>query len=196
MHGQLWRVVTSFLVFQNSAQIIVGLILLYTCRQFERQMGSKKFGAFLVFSVFVSTLIGLAIIVAAWSVGFYLVPSPGPFPLIFALMTYYFCKYLYFHIVLLYTVLTDPRGSCAGHIPKLHATQYSFAGLDLSEKSWIYLLAMQLMVSDGVPSIAAASTGLLAGYLYETDGFGLQSWRLPGFIEVGSIFQLVSVLKS
>jgi membrane associated rhomboid family serine protease len=98
MHGQLWRVVTSFLVFQNSAQIIVGLILLYTCRQFERQMGSKKFGAFLVFSVFVSTLIGLAIIVAAWSIGFYLVPSPGPFPLIFALMTYYFCKYLYFHI--------------------------------------------------------------------------------------------------
>jgi hypothetical protein len=55
---------------------------------------------------------------------------------------------------------------------------------------------MQLMVSDGVPSIAAASTGLLAGYLYETDGFGLQSWRLPGFIEVGSIFQLMSVLKS
>jgi hypothetical protein len=92
-------------------------------------------------------------------------------------------------------VLTDLGGSCAGHIPKLHATQYSFAGLDLSEKSWIYLLAMQLMVSDGVPSIAAASTGLLAGYLYETDGFGLQSWRLPGFIEVGSILQLMSVLK-
>lgn len=42
------------------------------------------------------------------------------------------------------------------------------------------------MFSDGVPSIAAASTGLLAGYLYETDGFGLQSWRLPRFIEVSS----------
>lgn len=66
----------------------------------------------------------------------------------------------------------------------MHATQYSFAGLDLSEKSWIYLLALQLLLSDGVPSALAAGTGLLAGYLYEVDGYGLQSWRLPRFIEV------------
>jgi membrane associated rhomboid family serine protease len=93
LHGEVWRLVTSFFVFQNSAQTIVGLILLYTCRQFERQMGSKKFGAFLIFSSVISTLICIAMIVVASSIGFYLVPSSGPFALIFALMTNYFCKH-------------------------------------------------------------------------------------------------------
>ncbi len=92
LHGEVWRLITSFFVFQNSAQTIVGLILLYTCRQFERQMGSKKFGAFLIFSSVVSTLLCIAMIVVASSIGFYLVPSSGPFALIFALMINYFCK--------------------------------------------------------------------------------------------------------
>lgn len=92
----MWRIATSFLVFQNGAQTIVGLILLYTCRQFERQMGSKKFGAFLVISLVISTLLSIALAVVAASIGFYLVPSSGPFPLVFALMTYYFCKHSVF----------------------------------------------------------------------------------------------------
>ena len=71
-----------------------------------------------------------------------------------------------------------------GHIPKLHSTQYSFAGFDLSEKSWIYLLALQLILSDGVPSMVSASAGWLAGYTYEKDGYGMQNWRLPRVIEV------------
>ena len=92
--GELWRLVSNFLVFQNTAQAIVGLVLLYTCRQFERQMGSRKFGAFLLFSVVVSTMINLAIIVVASSIGFYLVPSSGPFSIIYALMVLYHCKFL------------------------------------------------------------------------------------------------------
>lgn len=93
LHGEVWRLITSFFVFQGSAQAIVGLILLYTCRQFERQMGSRKFGAFIVFSFLVSTLVSLGVVVTAASMGFYLVPSSGPFSLIFALLMFYYCKY-------------------------------------------------------------------------------------------------------
>lgn len=92
LHGEVWRLLSSFFVFQSSAQAIVGLILLYTCRQFERQMGSRKFGAFIVFSFLVSTLVSLGVVVTASSIGFYLVPSSGPFSLIYALLIFYYCK--------------------------------------------------------------------------------------------------------
>ena len=94
LEGQVWKLPASFFIFQNSAQMIVGLILLYTCRQFERQMGSRKFGAFLLIAFVFSILVNCAAIVAAYSVGLYLVPSPGPFALIFALMTYYYRKFI------------------------------------------------------------------------------------------------------
>ena len=161
VRGEIWRLVTSFLVFPNIAQLSVGMILLYTCRQFERQMGSKKFGAFLVFSFLVSTLVNVAAVTVASSIGYYLVPSSGPFSLIYGLLMFYYW-----------------------HIPKLHSTQYAILGMDLSEKSWIYLVAAQLLFSDGVPSVVSGLSGMLAGYLYETDGFGLQSFRLPRFVEV------------
>lgn len=49
------------------------------------------------------------------------------------------------------------------------------------------------MLSDGIPSIVAAASGLLAGYLYETDGYGLQNWRLPRPVEVSASFLLILV---
>jgi len=161
MQGDWWRLFTSFFVFQNTAQAIVGLIILYSCRQFERQMGSRKFGAFLVFTMMLATLLSTAFVVVAASIGFHLVPSSGPFSLIFALTAYYYW-----------------------YVPKLHYSQYAIGGLELSEKSWVYLLALQLMFSDGVPSVAAAVPGLMAGCLYEMDGFGFQEYRIPAQIEV------------
>jgi hypothetical protein len=55
-------------------------------------MGSKKFGAFLVFSFIVSTLVNVALIVVAYSLGFNLVPSSGPFAAIYSLLMFYYCK--------------------------------------------------------------------------------------------------------
>ena len=94
MHGEVWRLFTSQIIFRNKAQAIVGLILLYSCRQFERQMGVKKFGAFLIFSLLISVLTMTAFIVVCLTVGVHFVPSSGPFFLIFALMAFYYCKTL------------------------------------------------------------------------------------------------------
>lgn len=107
-HIQLWRVVTSQLIFRNTMQAIVGLILLYSCREFERQMGSKKFAAFLVFSYFATIILLLSITTLSYLFGFYYIPSPGPFFVIYSLIAFY-----YFHI---------PRVGSA-------RTQYSLLGM-------------------------------------------------------------------
>jgi hypothetical protein len=36
---QLYRMLSSQMAFRNTAQVVVGLIVLYSCREFERQMG-------------------------------------------------------------------------------------------------------------------------------------------------------------
>ena len=102
---QIFRLFTSQLVFRNKAQAIVGLILLYSCRDFERQMGSKKFGAFLSFSFFLSLLLLLPLGMID-----YCRPSPGPFFIIFSLLAFYY-----------------------HHIPRMSSrNSYSFLGMSKS----------------------------------------------------------------
>lgn len=71
-----------------------------------------------------------------------------------------------------------------GRIPKLHQSRYAFFGIAFSEKTWMYLLALQLLVSEGLDSIAAGFCGFLAGYLYDHDSIGLQKLRLPQAVQV------------
>jgi hypothetical protein len=82
---------------------------------------------------------------------------------------------------------------CAGHVPKLEGSQFGIFGMEFSEKSWIYLLAFQLLLSDGVASFAAALSGLTAAYLYESDGYGLQNFRLPSVVEVTLVSLVICV---
>jgi len=84
---ELWRLITSRFLFLGTSEIICGLILLYMFRIFERQMGSRKYGAFVVLSFFVSTFLESILLL------FYLedtVSFSGPYFLIFAELVQYF----------------------------------------------------------------------------------------------------------
>jgi hypothetical protein len=49
---QYWRVLTHSLAFMSSVELILGLLLLYTFRMFERRWGSRKFAVCSLFSLF------------------------------------------------------------------------------------------------------------------------------------------------
>jgi len=94
IHGEIWRLITTHLVFRNPAQLIVGLMVLYSLRGFERQMGSKKFGAYLIYCLLASTVLSiLFILILDVLMGLSFVPSSGPFFLIYSLMIFYYCEY-------------------------------------------------------------------------------------------------------
>jgi hypothetical protein len=83
--------------------------------------------------------------------------------------------------------------SSSGHVPKLHPSRHAIFGtFRFSEKSWTYVFALQLLLGDGLSSVAAATSGLLAGTIYLVDIFGLQKFRLPKIVEVGR--HLISLL--
>ena len=94
MRGEIWRLITTHFVFRNPAQLMVGLIVLYSLRGFERQMGSKKFGAYLIYSLLSSTVLSvLFVLILNVLIGWpSFVPSSGPFFLIYSLMIFYYCK--------------------------------------------------------------------------------------------------------
>lgn len=90
--GELWRFIFGHLAFANMSQTVVGLILIYTYRSFERQMGSRKYGAFLFLSWAFSTLVYLALMGIFAATGVSFSPSSGPFFFIFAQLAFFYRK--------------------------------------------------------------------------------------------------------
>lgn len=74
------------------------------------------------------------------------------------------------------------------------SAHYSLLGLVFSEKSWTYLLATQLLLSEGLASIIPGLVGIAAGYLYDVDWFGSQRFRIPQPLE--RFFSMIGVFFS
>ena len=83
------------------AQTFIGMLLLYICRQFERQFGSRKYGGFVILSFLVSVLIQFLVLVITNSMRVDFTPAHGPFFLIFSLLPLFYgkCNKDYNHII-------------------------------------------------------------------------------------------------
>ena len=91
--GNIWRLLFSQLIFENTAETVVGLMLLYIFRQFERQMGTRKFAFFVFLSMTISLFNVISFQILAQSVDILFIPASGPYFLIFSMLAIYYCKY-------------------------------------------------------------------------------------------------------
>jgi membrane associated rhomboid family serine protease len=171
--GELYRLFTSQFCFESSAETFVGLLLLYIMRKFERDLGPRKFGAFIVLTLILSTVLQVSLSVITSSIDLVGMKSQanGPYTLLFALLALYH-KY----------------------VPKIQPSRFSILGLELSEKTGTYVLASHLFLNRFAESIIPSVSGLLIGYLYVNDHLGLQSFRLPTMIE--KVFSLLAKIFS
>ena len=133
-----------------------------------------------------STLGQVGIVAALASIGVSVVPEPGPYFYIYSLLPFYYSKLiichetvLYFHQCIIFHSLYP-----AEHVPKISPAQYKVLGMNLSEKTWIYALSLQLLFSDGFSSVTSGLAGFFAGFLYMSDDVKLQNFRLPSVVEV------------
>jgi hypothetical protein len=72
------------------AETFIGLLILYICRHFERQLGSRKYGSFVFLSFVTSLLVQLAIVSTMNAINSSFVPAPGPYFLIFSLLPLFY----------------------------------------------------------------------------------------------------------
>lgn len=151
-----------FFTFTSNVQVAVGAILLYKLRELEQRFGSKKFGTFVFLTYVLAILlhVALAVVSQQMQISELKTVASGPYFLIFAMLAV-------FH----------------KSIPALSPSQYSFLGLGISEKSWTYLIAAQLMFNSGLASAIPSVVGLIAGMFYISNQMNIQSWRLPSLVE-------------
>lgn len=135
--------------FQHVGESILAALLLYQFRGMERQMGSRKYGAFLIYCSIIGY--GIQSLALKW---IHRESATGLYPIIFANMVGYYLD-------------IPPQSS------------FSALGISLSDKSFIYLLAMQMMMSVSGKSFVSAMSGILAGMLYFSNFLHGQNLQLP-----------------
>jgi len=150
---EVWRIFTCHFAFSTAGELVLGLVLLYTFRQFERHWGSRRFGSFLFLSSSLSSLIGVGFLALLRNSSPNLIFAGGPYGIIFAsLVQYYF------------------------DIPTVN--QVRVFGFAASPKTVTYLLALQLAVATPGSTLASLS-GLLAGLAYRSRVLSLRRFALP-----------------
>ncbi|KAG2687387.1 hypothetical protein I3760_09G048700 [Carya illinoinensis] len=153
---RLWKLIVSAFAFSSIPELMFGLYLLYYFRVFERQIGSNKYSVFILFSIIVALLLEFLTLTLLKDSAVNLVAT-GPYGLIFASFVPFFFD-----------------------IPV--STWFRVFGLRFSNKSFIYLAGLQLLLSSWKRSILPGLCGILAGSLYRLNVFHIRKTKLPEFV--------------
>ncbi|KAJ3371014.1 hypothetical protein GGF31_003744 [Allomyces arbusculus] len=167
--AQVQRLVVSHCAFTSSSELLFGGVLLYYLRGIERLYGTRKFAVFVTVTSTLATLLNVSILVLLR--GFVNWTAPGPYAWIFASLFIY-------------------------HERVPETDKFEILGIRFSQKSFVYLLAVQLLAADWSHSWLPALSGLVAGAVWATDLFGMQSWRFPRAIEKFATRFLAPLLQS
>ncbi|EOY08830.1 Ubiquitin-associated domain-containing protein 2 isoform 3 [Theobroma cacao] len=144
----IWKLIVSVFAFSSTPELMFGLYLLYYFRVFERQIGSNKYSVFILFSVMVSFFFEVMALAILKDPTANLLTS-GPYGLIFAsFVPFYF------------------------DIPV--STWFRIFGVRFSDKSFIYLAGLQLLLSSWKRSLLPGICGILAGSLYRLNVFHIR----------------------
>ncbi|KAA3454191.1 ubiquitin-associated domain-containing protein 2-like isoform X1 [Gossypium australe] len=152
----IWKLITSVFAFSSTPELMFGLYLLYYFRVFERQIGSNKYSVFILFSVVASFLFEVMAVAILKDPTSNLLTS-GPYGLIFASFVPFFFD-----------------------IPV--STWFRIFGVRFSNKSFIYLAGLQLLLSSWKRSLLPGICGILAGSLYRLNVFRIRKAKFPEFI--------------
>ena len=141
--SELYRYWSSKLTFGSTGELVVGgMLTTVLARQFEREMGTRKFGLFVTI-VTLSTILMEMVYVNFSTLYEKEYRYQGPYAVLGALM------YLYHR-----------------YTPRLHPRFFGILGFTFSEKSFYYLWFLQVIGYRGWHTILAASFGVLTAYAY------------------------------
>nr|PNR27035.1 hypothetical protein PHYPA_030516 [Physcomitrium patens] len=148
---ELWRLVVSPLVFTSLPELLFGLYLLYFFRVFERQAGSIKYLFFVFFTTSVSTFLELVFLFTLKDSSFIssIRLNSGPTGLIFSSFVLFFFD-----------------------VPV--SIRFKLLGIKVSEKSFVYLIGLQLLLWSRMHSMIPGICGIIAGFIYRCDLGGIQ----------------------
>eukprot|EP00775_Hariotina_reticulata_P001734 gene1734-2076_t len=142
---------SQVLAFKSPGELLFGCVLLYYFRVLERQSGSRTYGTYAA----VVTGLSCALQLGLSRLLHIEVPlAVGPLPLVFAS----FVPFMF-----------DIPGS----------SHFSVLGWTMSDKAFIYLAGLQLLLTSGRKSLLVLAASGLAGLLYKFNFCHIRNLRLP-----------------
>eukprot|EP00667_Euglena_gracilis_P012558 EG_transcript_12891 len=153
--------------YYSAGELLFGTLLLYFFRVFERHWGSPKFASYAFLSSVSSLLVHLGLFIvfkplpavqAAMSSPQFAQLRPGPYGLVFALLW----RYL-------------------GEIPPI--SKFTIFGLSLTDKIFVYALALQFLLTSPPSTITAGVSGLLGGLIASSHLLRFNKFHFPAFLE-------------
>ncbi|KAH8594802.1 hypothetical protein B0O99DRAFT_545333 [Bisporella sp. PMI_857] len=173
-YHQLWRIGIYQLCYTNSTEVLFSAMTLYNMRVIERLWGSRKYASFVFLSFCITTIIppfllGLFIRPLSFNTLNYL--PAGSTSLIFAILAQYHAAIPHIYKYRLATSAAPP------------ATE-PFTGITFSDKSYTYLPALQLSLSQFPGSFLCAVVGWVVGYSWRNAVLpeAVTRWRVPGWM--------------
>lgn len=158
----------------NSTETLFAAIGFYNMRVIERLWGSRKYASFIVlcyaFLAFLPPMI-LALILRPLSFYHLNFLPAGPTPLIFAVFAQYHAIIPHVFKYRIATSASPPSNE-------------AFVGLTFSDKSYLYLLATQLALSQFPGSFLSACCGWAIGYAWRNEVLpsNVVRWRIPSWM--------------
>ncbi|KAL8946560.1 MAG: hypothetical protein Q9222_007059 [Ikaeria aurantiellina] len=162
---QFWRLLVWQSCYNNSTELLFGVMMLYHLRVIERLYGSRKFASFVMSNLPPTLLLPPLVLALLRPLTFStmnILPA-GPTPIIFALLAQYHA-----------TIPTVYKY-------RLRLSSSATDALTFSDKSIVYLLAAQLALSSLPGSMLSAAIGWFIGSAWRSD-LGPEvwtSWRIP-----------------
>ncbi|KAG6012631.1 hypothetical protein E4U54_007406 [Claviceps lovelessii] len=171
-YRQFWRLFAYQLCYTNSTEVLFAAMTLYNLRVVERMWGSRKYASFLLLSSLFTAIVPPVIMIALrpLSASFFDYVPAGPTPIIFAVLAQYYAMVPH---VYKYRVVTSQSNEADAS-----------SGITLSDKSYLYFIAIHLSVLQWPGSILGAFVGWIAGNAWRGGVLptSLVSWRLPGWM--------------
>ncbi|KAI0809469.1 hypothetical protein GGR55DRAFT_679820 [Xylaria sp. FL0064] len=171
---QTWRALIYQLCYTNSSEVLFAAMTLYNLRSVERLWGSRKYATFIFVTFLLTSTLSpviLALVLRPLSFGLLNYLPAGPTPIIFAALAQY---HVMIPHIYKYRIATSISPSPTDQ----------FQGLTFSDKSYRYLLALQLALFQWPGSIFGALVGWVVGYAWRMEVLprSLMRWRIPGWV--------------
>ncbi|PHZ13246.1 uncharacterized protein RHIMIDRAFT_237260 [Rhizopus microsporus ATCC 52813] len=164
VNSQFLKIFASQWMFPSIGTTVVGTWLIYRMKIIEQRYGSSKYAALIFISFIASTLLHTG----AWMTGYPKYDaSNGPFVIICSVL------YQFYKIV-----------------PASYQTR--MMGVMITDKTYVYLAAAQLALSNYFPSFLSCFCGLLIGSIY--DNTAIKKWRFPTAIRYFTTKYLLPLL--
>ncbi|KAI5858304.1 hypothetical protein GGS23DRAFT_334422 [Durotheca rogersii] len=171
---QIWRPLIYQLCYTNSSEVLFAAMTLYNLRVVERMWGSRKYATFVFIALLFTSVLPpaiLALVLRPLTLGLFNFLPAGPTPIIFAVLAQYHAMVPPIYRYKIATSTSTP-------------TDDPTSGITFSDKSYRYLLALQLALFQWPGSVFGALIGWVVGYSWRMEVLprSLIRWRLPGWV--------------